>query len=215
MTNLDLILQFLKHNKLPLCDDCLSEKTGIKPRQTIYQLCSRLAKEKSVFRNSSRCSGCGKVKITNSINFNIPLDKPEPDQPDIVSHRPWYWEGNIQAKLVSFLAKEDYKITRVADTKSRESGKDIEAITPDGKILWVSVKGWPEKTPNIQGRHWFSQALFDIILYRDESKEIELALAFPDGFQTYLNLATRIKWFKETAKFKIFWISEQGSIRID
>ena len=146
MANLELLLQFLKQNESPWCDDCLSEKTGIKPRQTIYQLCSRLAKERSIFRNSNRCSGCGRVKITNSINPNIPLDELEREEKYDVSRRPWYWEGNIQANLISYLAKEDYKITTVADTKTRESGKDIEAIKPDGKILWVSVKGWPEKS---------------------------------------------------------------------
>ena len=213
MTNLELILQFLKHNELQLCDDCLSEKTGIKPRQTVNQLCSRLAKEKAIFRNLNRCSGCNHIKITNSINPNLSLNKLEPkSEPEA---RPWYWEGNIQSNLASYLAKEDYKITRIADTKSRESGKDIEAIKSDGKILWVSVKGWPEKSENTQGRHWFSQALFDVILYRDESKEVELALAFPDEFQTYLNLAKRIKWFKDSARFKIFWISKHGSVRVE
>ena len=101
----------------------------------------------------------------------------------------------------------------IANTASRESGKDIEAITPNGKTLWVSVKGWPEKSQNTQARHWFSQGLFDIILYRDESKDVELALAFPDGFPTYNNLAKRVRWFQELAKFKIFWVSENGSVR--
>jgi len=57
--------------------------------------------------------------------------------------------------------------------------------------------------------------LFDIILYRDESKDVDLALAFPEGFLTYLNLAKRIRWFKESAKFKIFWVSEDGTIRTE
>jgi hypothetical protein len=213
MTHSELILQFLKqHNELQLCDDCLSKETGISPRQTINQLCSKLAKVGLIFRNSNCCSSCKNIKITNSINLNTPLDKPKHKE---ISHHSWNWEGNIQATLASFLAKEGYKLTRVANTESRESGKDIEAINPDGKILWISVKGWPEKSENTQARHCFSQALFDIILYRNESKDIELALAFPDGCQTYLNLAKRIKWFKDTARFNIFWISEYGSIRIE
>lgn len=81
--------------------------------------------------------------------------------------------------------------------------------------MWVSAKGWPKKSQNPQARHWFSEGLFDIIRYRDESKEVDLALAFPEGFRTYLNLAKRIGWFKEVAKFMIFWISEEGTIRIE
>ncbi|MBT9142916.1 MAG: hypothetical protein DDT32_01600 [Syntrophomonadaceae bacterium] len=137
----------------------------------------------------------------------------EPKSSDNGGVRPWYWEGNIQAVLASYLAKNEYKIMSIANTASRESGKDIEAIMPEGKTLWISVKGWPEKSQNTQARHWFSQGMFDIILYRNESKDIELALAFPDGFPTYHNLTKRIKWFQELAKFKIFWISEEGLIR--
>jgi len=76
-------------------------------------------------------------------------------------------------------------------------------------------RGWPEKSPNTQARHWFSQALFDIILYRDESEDVELALAFPEGFTTYHNLAKRIKWFQKVARFKIFWISKGGAIHME
>ncbi len=215
MNNSEKVLQFLNNNQSQFCDDCLSEKTDIKPRQQIFQVCERLVQEGLIIRKKRQCSECGKDKKTNSIDSKILLDKSVPEKMDDKPHRPWFWEGNIQQTLVTYLAKEGYKIIRVAHTDSRENGRDIEAITPDGKKLWVSVKGWPEKSSNTQARHWFSQALFDIILYRDESEDTELALAFPDGFQTYLNLEKRIKWFKDTARFKIFWISEHGSIRIE
>lgn len=219
MNNSEKVLQFLRQNQSQFCDDHLSEKTGIRPRQQIFQICTSLAAEGLIIRRKrTLCSVCGKDKITSSIYSKIPLDKSVPEKKDDILPPPsriWPWEGNIQSTLVTYLAKEGYKIIRVADTDSRESGKDIEAITPDGGKMWVSVKGWPEKSSNTQARHWFSQALFDIILYRNESNDTDLALAFPDDFQTYLNLAKRIKWFKDTAKFKIFWISEHGSIRIE
>jgi hypothetical protein len=107
--------------------------------------------------------------------------KTEPRKSASWGNHPWYWEGNIQAMLASYLAKEGCKIISIANTVSRESGKDIKAITPNGKELWVSVKGWPEKSQNTQARHWFSQALFDIILYRDGSKDVELALKICKG----------------------------------
>jgi len=133
--------------------------------------------------------------------------------------RPWNWEGNVQAVVVDFLSKNGYKISQVANTAIFEKGKDIVAITPNGKTLWVSVKGWPSGTrstrPNTQARNWFSRALFDIILYRDEDPTVELALAFPDGYTTYLNLAKRIGWFKKSTKLQIFWVSENGAIRIE
>jgi hypothetical protein len=221
MTNADRIVQFLKQNGHAWCDDCLSDKTEVTHRQQIYQLGSQLAKNGVIFRDKGRCAGCGKNKTVNSLDPNIhtsmtqhvEMTKSE-EKPSVdVEGHPWYWEGNIHSVLASHLARNGYRIMSIANTALRESGKDIEAITPDGKTLWVSAKGWPEKSQNTQARHWFSQALFDIILYRDESRDVDLALAFPDGFPTYLNLVKRIGWFKEHAKFKIYWISGGGSIR--
>jgi hypothetical protein len=41
----------------------------------------------------------------------------------------------------------------------------------DGKALWVSVKDYPRATaktnPLVQARHWFKQAIFDMIEYRE------------------------------------------------
>jgi len=223
MANADRFMRFLKESGLAWCDDCLSAKTGITPRQQINQIGSKLRKNGLIFRDRGRCAGCRKIKIVSSLCSdisNIKKDEPktiktEPKRASNWGNRPWYWEGNIQAVLASYLAKEGYKIMAIANTASRESGKDIEAITPDGKEVWVSVKGWPEKSQNTQARHWFSQALFDIILYRDESKDVELALAFPESFTTYHNLAKRIKWFQQSAKFMIFWISEEGAIHVE
>lgn len=53
----------------------------------------------------------------------------------------WFWEGNVQARVVSYLAYNGYVIRSVANTVSRKSGKDIVAIAPDGNELWGSVKG--------------------------------------------------------------------------
>ena len=223
MANTDKIIRFLQESELAWCDDCLSEKTGIAPRQQINQIGSRLRKSGLIFRDRGRCAGCNKIKIVSVVSSDISkietdvqeAIKSEPKTSTNWANRPWYWEGNIQAVLASYLAKEGYKIMTIANTASRVSGKDIEAVTPDEKELWVSVKGWPEKSQNTQARHWFSQALFDIILYRDESKDVELALAFPEGFTTYHNLSKRIKWFQQLAKFKIFWVSKERTIHVE
>jgi len=78
--------------------------------------------------------------------------------------RAWNWEGNIQSVIIKYLCENGYKIIRVSNTENREQGKDIEATTPAGETLWISVKGFPEKSVNTQARHWFSQALFDMVL---------------------------------------------------
>lgn len=128
---------------------------------------------------------------------------------------PWYWEGNIQAQLVKYLAGNGYSIRSVADTASRSQGKDIIALSPEGNVLWVSVKGYPERSPNTQARHWFSSAIFDLILYRDENPKVILALGFPDEFTTYIGLASRTTWLRDNLPFTIYWVKVDGTVRVD
>ena len=121
----------------------------------------------------------------------------------------------MQSTLAAWLTHQGLRIERVANTATREAGKDIVAVTAEGKTLWVSVKGFPEgMKPYTQARHWFSGAVFDLILYRDERADVELALAFPDGFPTYRALAARLSPLRQAMPFTIYWISESGSVRI-
>jgi hypothetical protein len=137
-----------------------------------------------------------------------------PDKVDATEQpRAWNWEGNIQSVIIQYLCENGYKIIRVSSTENREQGKDIEAKTPVGKILWISVKGFPEKSVNTQARHWFSQALFDMILYKGENRNAQLGIGLPDEVPTYLNLASRIAWFKEACGFDFFWVSQDGKVR--
>jgi len=129
--------------------------------------------------------------------------------------RPWFWEGNVQAQIVSELARNGFQIRRVADTESHEPGRDIEAVGPDGRGLWISVKGFPEKSASVQARHWFAGAVFDLLLYRDENSMVELALGLPKGFSTYENLTTRVKWARPQLPFVIYWVDEQGSVTVE
>ncbi len=82
----------------------------------------------------------------------------------------------------------------VADTASHQRDKDTIA-EKDGLPMWASVKGYPAGTarthPSTQAGHWFKQAVFDILEYRGEDKEVKLGLAVPD-FSRYRDLAQRI-----------------------
>ena len=131
----------------------------------------------------------------------------------IKSDKPWYWEGNIQTKIVEHLESTEWGILTSANTATREAGKDIVA-TKNGKELWVSVKGWPERSVNTQARHWFSSALFDLILYRDIDPDVQLAIGLPSGFSTYQNLIPRVSWLRNNLPFEIITVSEQGNVEI-
>lgn len=131
----------------------------------------------------------------------------------------WYWEGNVQSRLVTWLVQNGYHIRQVANTATREAGIDVIATTPANEDLLVSVKGFPERTEKTtsptQARHWFSGAIFDLVLYRNDYPSAQLALALPEGFTTYATLTRRTQWLRESMPFTIFWIGETGDVRAE
>jgi hypothetical protein len=137
---------------------------------------------------------------------------------DTTVERPWFWEGNVQTAVAVFLRNEGWTVRRIVDTKSKEQGKDIVLENADD-ILWVTVKGFPARTPRTQpatqARHWFAAALFDIVSWRQEARaQVGLAIALPD-FPTYRRLAQRTKWIQEVAPFDYLWVSRDGEVKRD
>ena len=138
-------------------------------------------------------------------------------QPSGDQEREWFWEGNVQDSVVHYLQRQGYRIKAVADTASHQTGKDIVAER-DGRVLWVSVKGYPRGTvkthPSTQAGHWFKHAIFDILEYRGENEEAALGVALPD-YPRYRKLAKKIEWLKPVAKFVYFWVRENGGVTVD
>ena len=229
----DRILKYLSEVKYPVCDDCLVTPVGCKSRQQARNRSINLQSEGKVNRYKGQCGICQRNKTitaaTGEYSNPVALESPSrsteiegvngasPTSPD----KPWHWEGNVQSVIASWLAKNGYSIRQVANTGTHEAGKDIIALDSEGKELWVTVKGFPEKkaekstNPSTQARHWFSHAIFDTVLYRDENPGIKIAVGLPAGFQTYKSLADRIRWYKDTVPFTFFWVSEDGSVKVE
>ncbi|MCU1588989.1 MAG: hypothetical protein JWP11_245 [Frankiales bacterium] len=105
----------------------------------------------------------------------------------------WFWEGNVQSRLLSHLVSQGWDVVRVADTRSRESGTDVIARR-GGRLLHVEVKGWPSAAyrdpakahlkkptlPATQARVWFNDAVVHGLRLREAHPEDEVALCFPD-----------------------------------
>lgn len=225
MTHRERILKTLSETAVPVCDDCLARIAGINPRQTVYQNCTSLANSGKIRRRQGECTFCAKIKIVSWIengveNYASPLAKADITRTETSSEKekdsktpPWYWEGNIQSKLVAYLAGQGYFIRSVTDTASRLQGKDIVAVTPEGRELWVSVKGFPENNSCTQARHYFAQAVFDVVLYRSENPAVELALALPHGFPTYERLSSRISWLRMALPLRVYWVDNLGNVK--
>lgn len=209
----------------PLCDDCLCQRSGMASRQIANRVSRALQHEGFITRTRRLCPSCKKLKLVNSLTCPGNLDDSDFRENSVESdvsapassNRVWFWEGNVQRRIVDSLSEAGHTVRVEADTASRARGKDVETRTPGGEKLWVSVKGFPEnkRSQNTQARHWFSQALFDMILYRDEDPYAELAIGLPAGFTTYRNLSQRVDWFKSAVPFRIFWVHQDGRVDVE
>ena len=218
MTIQDRILTALRATA-GLCDDCLSEVTGVTPRQSINAECRLLSSMKALSRTTEDCARCRRPKIVNhlrpvtyrteaSASVARRLVKAEND-------RPWYWEGNVQRKIVAYLNANGWNVQSEADTASREQGKDIVARSPEGRLLWVTVKGFPEKSKNTQARHWFAGAHHDLARYRNEDREALLAMGLPHGFKTYEGLIKRDEAVRRFLGYRVYWVEAEGTVSVE
>jgi len=213
------IAEYLKKHPEGVDDDILARNLNLSARQQANSRCRQLEAEGLVERRKVG----GKIHNfwiggegggVRSKSHSTP-NKKKKDPTDY--QEAWYWEGNIQAVVVGYLAGQGYRVMSVADTASRQRGKDIEAVK-DGKPVWVSVKGYPRGTaktnPATQASHWFKQAVFDILEYRGEDANAELGLALPD-FPRYRDLAARITWLQPLAKFTYYWVQDSGEVKAE
>jgi hypothetical protein len=136
----------------------------------------------------------------------------------------WFWEGNVQAAVVSHLAQQGWQIMRVASTSSSEHGVDIEATRNGSKVL-IEVKGYPGSTyargtrkgeaksspPATQARTYFGNAVLAGLLMRTEITQDRVVLAFPD-MATFANLARRVAPPLAAASIEIWMVSADGTV---
>lgn len=208
----DRMLELLRTS--PLCDDCVAQRLSFTQRQQANVLGRELEAAGLGVRQRAQCAGCHSAKLVNYLSDSAPPVVLAVAS-EVVADRPWYWEGNVQHRIVEHLRSEGWSIEQAANTASRESGTDVVAHHSDGRRLWISVKGYPEKSQHVQARHWFGGALVDLIRYRTQDSEVELAIGLPDGYSTYLNLVPRVAWAVQRLPCRIYWVAESGAVRIE
>jgi hypothetical protein len=230
MSNETEFMNALAEAGRPLCDDCLAPAAGWNNRQQADSVGTKLAGKNEISREKGTCAECGKHKLVSELRGGTtnPNAVASPSEPQAASMTPvaasdkstgeraWYWEGHVQAAIVGHLSSTGWRVTQVIDTASKAQGVDVIA-EKNSQELWVTVKGYPKGTsatnPSTQGRHWFSQAMFDVVRYRTERSDIAIGVGLPDGFTTYLNLAPTVAWLHASAPFVFYWASEDGAVR--
>lgn len=213
MTTRDRILAYLEKHTEGLDDDELALALVLKSRQHANQVCRQLEKVGLVAR---RIVG-GKIHnflvVAGETSKMVEREHEKRDSED----QPWFWEGNVQDRDVEHLKKRDYTIESMANTLTKERGKDIVAKGETG-VLWVTVKGYPKGTsrtnPMLQAGHWFKDAFFDMALWRGECKDASLAIALPD-FGRYRKLADRVQYAQDLLGFTFIWVNENGEVVFD
>lgn len=203
MTIRQRVITFLQNHPYGIDDDELAKTLNLSARQQANIRCRELEKEGLVIRRAVN----GKIQ-----NFWAGKDIP-PAEPIVQAHENilskfnyWFREGHVQSRAVDYLEKQHYKIVSTADTASHQTGIDIIA-EQNGVQLWVTVKGYPVGTaktnPSVQAGHWFKQAIFDIIQYRERDKEVALAVALPD-YPRYLKNGKKDHLVQARGKLQVF-----------
>ena len=215
----------------PLCDDCLTTVIGWHDRQQARSVGTKLGYRGEVLRRRGTCAQCRGHRIVSELRGAQaqPRTGAPPEDPRTpalapgaasdgpAASRPWHWEGHVQAAIVGHLSASGWRLTQVVDAASTAQGVDVFA-QKDGQELWVTVKGYPKGTAathaSTQGRrHWFAQALLDVVRYRTQRPDVAIGVGLPDGFTVYLDLAPSVAWLHESAPFVFYWVSEDGSVR--
>jgi hypothetical protein len=217
MTIKQRIISFLQSHPEGVDDDELARVLDLSARQQANIRCRELEKEGLVIRRQVN----GKIHnfwMGKDIAIVSPaVSIPQAIENDLPKSAYWFWEGNVQSEVINYLEALSYQIHSFADTATYQRGIDIVA-EKDGKTLWVSVKGYPRGTaktnPLVQAGHWFKQAIFDMIEYRERDQHALLAVALPD-YPRYHALAQKITWLKPVANFSYFWVKENGEVSVE
>ena len=85
MSNKEKVLATLAQVEKPICDDCVSEKSGVRPRQAVGQICSTLGRQGILRREKVPCGDCGKRKLTSLIVERPPANLPPGRVPRVAS----------------------------------------------------------------------------------------------------------------------------------
>src|SRR5919198_137326 len=72
MSNTEKILEFLEAVPNGCCDDCISEQTGVEPRQSVNQICRRLEKDDTISRREGPCTLGNHSKKLNILAGKFP-----------------------------------------------------------------------------------------------------------------------------------------------
>jgi len=127
MSNAQKILAFLE-NAGTHCDDCISRKTSITPRQQVNAICRGLD-GRTVHRGQARCAGCGSHKIVNHlVNHRAAPHRPAPP---VAVKKPLDVHAAQHRPALAPMSDERIAVRFSSSNKSHSSvwGKQVHKLT--------------------------------------------------------------------------------------
>lgn len=208
------VLAYLKRHPEGASEAQLERALGVHGA-AIQRACLGLEREGLIYRDTSGRPARYRLSAGGAVPGATPLTRQafSPAGQKVARELPWYVKPKVQVRAAQYLAERGWSITRVGENASRETGRDIEAGRLDA-VLWVAVRGYPvdveQARAGAQAAQWFKDAIFDAVQWRQESRVVHLALAFPD-MPVYRALAERTLWLAKAGKFSYLWVGEQGA----
>ncbi len=187
MSQREDILRFLAEQPGGLTDAQLAaelQRTHPKAvHQTANALCRALVADGLVVREAVDGLIVNRLAVAGPVVLSV----------DVVSSRPWPWEGAVQGLVVDRLADLGARIESQVDTARRERGTDVVAVL-GGRRMHVEVKGWPSQeyadprragetkrtSPTLQAAHWFAGAVSSAMKLRHAHPHDRVVVALPD-----------------------------------
>jgi len=141
-----------------------------------------------------------------------------------VTPQDWFWEGNVQARIVEHLERQRWNVVHVADTGRRERGPDIDARKLHRPLL-VEVKGFPSDryrdprraserkptSPRLQARHWFAEAFLKVVTLADQADAWETAIGLPD-LDPYEDLVRECERSLQALGIGVYFVHRDGTV---
>jgi len=137
-TSQEKIIEVLENIDNSICDDCLSEKAAVFPRQQVNAIARNLQKRRIIYRGRGICSLCGKGKITNSKLMKYSID-------GFISKELEHEKNHSRteaAKKLDEIRRNIIDVFKIIDKGSTRLGKDkyesfstrLSRLEEDGKI---------------------------------------------------------------------------------
>lgn len=207
-----------------MTDAQLAEALG-KVHQQINSRCRQLAAEGLILRDAGTGVIINRLVRAEGTAYDQPRPPPSGAPPEAIAPpqaRLWPHEAAVQGALVTWLAREGWRITRVADTETMERGTDVIADR-DGIRLQVEVKGYPGTTyargakagqpkptpPTLQASHWLANALLKAMRMRGADEVAQVVIALPDH-PRYRSILTEIDRILAAARIEAWLLDEGG-----